>query len=61
MVFQVSPDNFEPKTCSYYDAYCYSDPRLDVEYMDYFDWLKIMNEKRMLDMRRSSSYNRDWR
>jgi len=52
MVFEVTRDNYEPKTSSYYDAYCYSHPRRNVEYMDYFEWLKFTN-----DMRRSFMNN----
>lgn len=44
VVFEIDPVTLEAKTCSYYDAYCYSDPERDVEYMEYATWcLKKMD------------------
>lgn len=40
MVFEIDPVTTEAKSCSHYDAYCFLDPRKDVEYMSYSDWLK---------------------
>lgn len=38
-VFEVNRENLEPKSCSYYDAYCFKDPRPDVDYISYTEWL----------------------
>lgn len=45
-VFEVKRDTLEPKSCGYYDAYCFTDPRLDVEYMSWSDWSLRRNEQR---------------
>ena len=38
MVFEVDPVTLKAKTCSYYDAYCYIDPRPDVLYIELDIW-----------------------
>jgi hypothetical protein len=51
-VFEIDSISLDAKTCSYYDAYCYSDPRTDVTYIEYSDWVGMRNEqwdKQMLD------------
>lgn len=45
-VFQISPITFEPLSCSYYDPYCFTDPRTDVDYISYTEWLRIREQKR---------------
>lgn len=40
MVFEVDPSTLKPKTCSYYDAYCFSDPRPGVTYMSHSEWTR---------------------
>jgi hypothetical protein len=44
-VFEIDPITLEAKTCSYYDAYCYLDPRNDVTYIEYSDWVGMRNEQ----------------
>jgi hypothetical protein len=44
MVFEVDRETLEPKSVSCYDAYCYSDPRTDVEYMEQGIWAVRLNE-----------------
>lgn len=38
MVFEVFRGSLEPKSTGCYDAYCYTDPEPDVEYMEYSEW-----------------------
>ena len=38
MVFEVDPVTLKAKTCSYYDAYCYTDPQPDVLYIEFGEW-----------------------
>ena len=45
MVFPINPTTLEPLQCSYYDAYCYTDPKPGVEYMEYSDWVDKYYEK----------------
>ncbi len=37
-VFEVDRLTLEPKTIRIYEPYCYSDPELGVEYMEYSEW-----------------------
>jgi len=45
MVFEINPQTWEPMTCSYYDACCFSAPDPTVTYVSYADWTK----KRQVD------------
>ncbi len=45
MVFQIDRNTLEAKTIALYDPYCYSDPRVDADYMEYDDWIRAVNEK----------------
>ena len=38
MVFPVHAVSGQPMRCSYYDAYCFTDPRPDVKYLSYAEW-----------------------
>lgn len=38
MVFEVNRETLEPKNTGCYDAYCFTDPETDVEYMSYSEW-----------------------
>lgn len=38
-VFPVNRNTLEAMSCGYYDAYCYTDPKKDVDYLEYTDWL----------------------
>lgn len=44
-VFEIDPETTEALTCSYYDPYCYSDPKEGVEYMEYSDWLEQCDKR----------------
>ena len=44
-VFEIDPITTEAKTCGYYDAYCFSDPRTDITYMSYSEWLKQCDKR----------------
>ena len=44
-VFEIDPTTLDAKTCSYYDPYCYSDPRSDVTYIEYSKWVGMRNEQ----------------
>jgi Fe-S-cluster formation regulator IscX/YfhJ len=44
MVFEIDPVTKEARSCSCYDAYCFSDPRTDVTYIEYFEWLNHCSE-----------------
>jgi hypothetical protein len=46
MVFEVCRDTLEAKTVSHYDAWCYSDPRTDVEYLEFQEWTKLINKRK---------------
>jgi hypothetical protein len=45
MVFQINRNTLEAKTIALYDPYCYSDPRVDADYMEYHDWIEAVNGK----------------
>lgn len=45
MVFPINPVTTEALSCGYYDPYCYSDPRKDVEYMEYSEWLRQCDKR----------------
>ena len=45
MVFEIDPNTLEALTCSYYDAYCFTDPLTEANYVNYFEWLN-RREKR---------------
>lgn len=44
-VFEIDSVTTEALSTGYYDAYCYSDPRNDVNYMEYSDWLKQSDKR----------------
>ena len=44
-VFEIDRQTLQPKTASYYDAYCFSDPRPDADYMPYTVWLSSKNRQ----------------
>jgi hypothetical protein len=37
-VFEVDRETLDPKNTGSYDAYCFSDPEPDVEYMSHSEW-----------------------
>lgn len=37
-VFEIDRETMEPKNTGSYDAYCFSDPEPDVEYMNHSEW-----------------------
>lgn len=39
-VFEVNRVTLDPLSVGYYDAYCYSNPELNVEYMEHSEWTK---------------------
>lgn len=45
MIFKISRTTGEAISCSVYDPYCYSDPDLNVEYMEHTDWLKLKEKQ----------------
>ena len=49
MVFEIDRETLEPKSISCYDAYCFSDPRSDVDYMALGTWQTLRNEMRRTD------------
>lgn len=44
-VFEIDPVTTEALTTECYDAYCFSDPRTDVIYISYSDWLKQCDKR----------------
>jgi hypothetical protein len=38
MVFEIDPVTLEPKTCAYYDAWCFSDPEKYVKSINHAEW-----------------------
>jgi len=48
MCFKVKRSTGEPVSCSYYDAYCFTDPDTTVDYMSYAEWLEIRQSKNSL-------------
>lgn len=44
-VFEINRQTLEAKTCSHYDAYCFSDPRKDVDYMSFSQWVTERNQR----------------
>ena len=39
MVFEIDPKTREAKHTARYDAYCFSDPEENVEYVEFSNWL----------------------
>lgn len=46
MVFEIDPITFDAKHCSRYDAYCYTDPSPNVNYIEYSEWIVVVNKRR---------------
>ena len=46
MVFEVDRGTLEAKADSCYDAWCYLDPRTDVEYLEFQEWIKLSNKRK---------------
>lgn len=46
-VFEIDRKSLEAKTCSTYDPWCFNDPRKDVEYLSFSEWLLKSDHKRM--------------
>ena len=44
-VFEIDPVTLNPKTCGYYDAYCFIDPKPDVIYIEHYDWVRECNKQ----------------
>jgi hypothetical protein len=44
MVFEIDSITLDPKTCAYYDAWCFSDPDKDVKYINHAEWCKMSME-----------------
>lgn len=57
-VFEINPITLEAKSCSCYDAYCYSDPEKDVKYIEHSDWVKQRNEQWKKKYERTNSRTR---
>lgn len=38
MCFEVDAETLDPKTCSCYDAYAFTDPRRDIERISIGEW-----------------------
>jgi hypothetical protein len=53
MIFEVNRTTLDPLRTSSYDAYCFSDPRPDVEYMSSDVWYRERAERRTVSMRLS--------
>ena len=52
MIFEIDPITLDAKECSYYDAYCYVDPKPTINYIEYSEWVGMRNkqwDKQMLD------------
>jgi len=44
-VAEIDRKTLDPKTCSSYDAYCYTDPLPDIEYIEYEEWVRLRNQQ----------------
>lgn len=44
-VFEIDPVITEPLSTECYDAYCFSDPRTDVVYISYSDWMQQSDKR----------------
>lgn len=53
-VFEIDPETLEPLGPSCYDAYCYTDPRRDVNYIEHMEWTNLQSEQwdKMFNVRR---------
>lgn len=51
-VFEIDDKSLEPKNCGYYDAYCFVDPKPDVEYMAYTEWCQLRSAQFYANMGR---------
>ena len=57
-VFPINRETLDPISCGCYDAYCYSDPRSDVDYMEHSEWCRERNKKWDREMRTKLGYSR---
>lgn len=51
-VFEIDPVTYEPKSCSSYDPYCFSDPEKGVAYMHISEWQQHISEKRLQEYKK---------
>jgi hypothetical protein len=42
-VGEIDRKTLDPKRCSSYDPYCYTNPSPDVEYIEYGEWVRLRN------------------
>ena len=54
-VFEIDRETLEPKNTGSYDAYCFSDPEPDVEYMSHSEWSLKHQELMMKKMLQKSN------
>ena len=45
MVFEIDRESLNAKSCGCYDAYCFADPRADVDYISYDCWTLERNTR----------------
>ncbi len=45
-VFPIDPTTLEALSTGYYDAYCYTDPEPNVNYISFSKWCTLRNEQR---------------
>ena len=46
MVFRVNRITYDAVECGTYDAYCFTDPHDDVDYISHAEWLQMLDEQR---------------
>lgn len=44
-VFAVDRTTLDPLNCGSYDAYCFTDPAPDTEYISYSEWVTLRNQQ----------------
>lgn len=57
-VFPINPDTLEALSTGYYDAYCFTDPESNVQYISYSEWTRLRNKQWDREMKTSLGYSR---
>ncbi len=57
-VFEINRETLNPLSTGCYDAYCFSDPLPNVEYISHSEWVRLRNEQWDREMKSKLGYSR---
>lgn len=57
-VFEINRETLNPLSVGNYDAYCFSDPSPDAEYISHSEWVRLRNKQWDREMKTSHGYSR---